>query len=774
MSGEAAVELLKRVFAVCAFLSLGVCSAHAVEPADQLQFADGLFARGLYDLAVREYRALADTPDAPGADAASYRIGEARRLQGQLDAAIEAYRATRQKFPQSVYALRANFRLAEGAINAGNPEEAFALLSDLSTAKDLPDDVTASTLYYLGYAAHQLGKDKDAAAAYRQLIKTTPDNAYAYLGRIELAASLIATNGKQAEIVKLLEEAANQGALPTAAQQALRLLGDYTYRNKDYAASADAYARLFSQSADDSAPNSARLPAAWAFLKANRFAEALEQVRHAPSGNEAAWLYLDANAQRLTDKKKEARAAYEQLLKKYANAPEADPAAYELALLLFQEGDFSNAYARASAAKSNGEISRDLLWIRAESARETGRSDEAVQLYGEIVDAKGDADRAIAARFRAARLRQEAGAWADASERYRALVAVAPKSTLAPDALFASAVSRAQIKESEEALTDWAHLLNDYPNYASRDQALFGKAQAELALDQTEDAEETFALLLRDFPDSPVAAEAHVQYGSLLEQNQNFAEAELHYIQALRKNPDPALSRRIQFRRVGVLQRQDRPDEAVEALNQLVADGAEAEIPVQLLDWAARWNLEHSNYTATVSTATALAEQKISPGWTQIAWYLAGCAQLELNQADKAGASFKKSATMDAKTTEGLEAAWRWGEWALSKKNWADAQTAFEQSAEQAAAPESAEIRARSYFGLGRVAEGQGNWADAARQYLAVAILYDDPSLAPEALEAAARMFDKSGDAAAAAQARRELNERYPAEAAAKSAEGAQ
>lgn len=757
------MKVWKRVLAVGAWLTLVAYPVGAIDPADQLQFADGLFARGLYDLAVREYRVLADQPDAPQADAACYRIGEAHRQQNRADAAREAYRETEQRFPDSPYALRARFRLAEDAINNGAPEQAFETLKTLSESKALPDDLTAAVAYYLGYAAQQLNKNKDSAAAYRRLIKLAPDSAYACLGRVELAAALMASDGKPEEITKLLGDAANQDTVPSAAMEALRLLGDFNYRNKNYAASADAYARLFKTFPDEPVVAAARLPAAWAFLKADRPGDALAQVKLAPAGKEVAWLYLKANAQRLGSEKPAARATYEQLLSKFATAPEAETAAYELALLLFQEGDFTNAYTRAGAVKASGAIAGDLLWMRAESARQIGRSDEAVQLYDEVATANVEPERVAAARFHAARLRQESGAWADASTRYRALVSAEPTSSLAADALFASAFCRAQLKENEEALADWTRLLKDYPGFAARDQALFGKAQAELALGRTKEAGATFAELLKDFPNSPSAAEAHLQYGSLLEQEKNFSAAEFHYLQALRKNPDPALARRIQFRRVGVLQRQDRSGEAVETLNALVADGAAAEIPVQLLDWAARWNLEHSNYTAAVSAATALADQKISPGWTQIAWYLAGRAQLELGQSDQAGESFKKSAKSGATTAEGLEAAWRWGEQALAKKNWRDAQAAFEQAAEQAAAPESAEIRARSYFGLGRVAEGQGNWADAARQYLAVAILYDDPSLTPAALESAARMFEKNGDAATAEKTRRELAERYPA-----------
>lgn len=752
----------RRMRFACWLLPFFALSTFAIDPADQLQFADGLFARGLYDLAVREYRVLVDATNAVQADAASYRIGEARRLQGQPDTARAAYEETERRFPYSPYALRARFRLAEDAINSGRLKEGLDSLQELSVHKDLPTDLKASTLYYLGYTARRLKQDKKAEEAYKQLLEAAPDTSYAYLSRVDLASLRIAAGAKPAEINKLLEDAAKQKDVPRAAIEALLLLGDYSYRAKDFAESAEAYARLLERFPDDPAIASARLSAAWAFLKANRRDEALQQIQHAPAGNEASWLYLEANAKRLIGRTDEARAAYESLLNVFSSAPESGPAAYELALLLFQQRDFANAYARARQAPLTDELRGDLLWLRAETARETGHADEAVQLYDEVAAAKVDIERATAARFQAARLRQEAGAWADASTRYRALVDAAPKQQLAADALFASAFCRLQLKDNEEALSDWTRLIETYPGYSALDQVWFGRAQAELALERTKEAAASFESLLKGYSNSSLAPEAHLLYGSLLERQENFAAAEFHFAQALRKNSDPALARRIQFRQLAVLQRQGRSDEAAETLNQLVAGGASADIPVQLLDWAARWNLDRSNYTASVAAANALAAQQVSPGWTQIGWYLAGRAQLGMGRPDDAGASFKKAAQTGATTAEGLESAWRWGEWAVENRNWADAQQAFEQAAEQAASPDAAEIRAKSYFGLGRVAEGQERWADAARQYLAVAVLYDDPKLTPDALDAAARMFEKAGDANAAAQARRELGERYP------------
>jgi len=761
------VNVGKRAIVAIGLMLFSVGSARAVEPADQLQFADGLFARGLYDLAVQEYRALADSTDAAQADLATYRIGEALREQGRDAAARAAYEETVRRFPDTPAAIRARFRLAEAAANSGQFEEAQQAFRALADRSDLPGDLTAPAAYYLGYTAHRLQRDQDAEAAYARLLKVAPNSAYAYLGAVDLAVLRIAARAKTADIESLLKIASAQTNVPRAAIEALTLLGDYAYRQKNYVQSADAYGKLFERFPKDPAVSIARLSAAWAYLKAGRVEEALRQVPHAQAGSEAAWLYLEANAKRLSGKASDAQATYEALLKSYAAAPEAGPAAYELTLLLFQQRDYSNAYIRAQQASLTDETRGDLLWLRAETARETGRTEEAIEGYDQIVGAASgvDAERVIAARFQAARLKQNADAWADASARYRVLVEHAPQSPLAADALFASAFCQTQLKDHKQALADWAKLIREYPDYSARDQALFGKAQSELALEQTAAAETSLNALLKDFPSSATAPEAHLLYGNLLEQKENYQAAEFHYAQALRKQQSPELARRIQFRQLAVLQRQGRSDEAAATLNALLSAGAAGDVPVQLLDWAARWNLSHSNFPAAVTAAQMLASQRVSPAWMQIGHYLAGRAFLEQSLADQAGAAFKSAAGAGVTTEEGLESAWRWGEWAVSKGKWADAETAFQLAAEKASAPEAAEIRAKSYYGLGRVAEGQGRWADAARQYLAVAVLYENPVLTPDALDAASRMFEKAGDAKSAAQTRRELAERFPDDA---------
>jgi TolA-binding protein len=747
---------MKRVacLAVC-----GALASYAVEPVDQLQFADGLLSRGLVDLAVREYRAVADNPESPDAAIALYRIGEAQRRQGRLDDAREAYLETISRFPNSQHAIRARFRLAEFDAQAGRYAEAEAGFQELVNRAELPDDLRAASLYYLGFAERRNGRANDAEATFRQLLKRDPDAPHADLARVELASLLIAAGAQSEEIRDWLERAAAQDRAPRAAAEALLTLADFHAQRGEFADAADAYARFFSRFADAPEVPRARLPAAWAYLRAWRPHEALALVEQQSDSPE--WLYLRANAARFAGLTNEARIAYEMLVDRHRDARETAPAAYELASLLFQAGDFSNAYSRAMSAPLEPAYADDLRWIRAESAREIGRNEEALAAYDELARSATNRERVMAARFQAARLKQAAGDWADAAARYRSLAREAPEHRIAPDALFAAALCEAQRGAHDAAIHDWTLLLSAHPQYAAADQALFGKAQAERALERLDDAALTLHDFLTRYPHSSLAPEAHVLYGSLLERREQFEAADFQYQQALRKRPAPDLARRAHFRRLAVLQRLGRSEEASLAVNALIEHGAADDLPAQLLEWAARWNLERTNHLSALAAARALADRPPSSGWAQVAWYLIGRAHLALKQEDEAGAAFRRAAQMDAVTPEGLESAWRWGEWALARAAWDEAQQAFERAAARASAPEHAEIRARSYLGLGRVAEARERWTDAARQYMAVAILYDHPEVTPEALRSAARMFERSGQIEAAAQARAELAQRY-------------
>jgi tetratricopeptide (TPR) repeat protein len=91
-------------------------------------------------------------------------------------------------------------------------------------------------------------------------------------------------------------------------------------------------------------------------------------------------------------------------------------------------------------------------------------------------------------------------------------------------------------------------------------------------------------------------------------------------------------------------------------------------------------------------------------------------------------------------------------------------------AAYQAAADaNSGEAAARAQFRLAELHEQEGEWDQAARSFMRVAILFLHPELSPEALLRASRAYEKMGNVEQAQRAREELLKDFPDSPQAKS-----
>ena len=100
--------------------------------------------------------------------------------------------------------------------------------------------------------------------------------------------------------------------------------------------------------------------------------------------------------------------------------------------------------------------------------------------------------------------------------------------------------------------------------------------------------------------------------------------------------------------------------------------------------------------------------------------------------------------------------------WALAAGDPAGARREFEEAAKLSAADEFLAVRAGAYAGLGRAFKAQGDHEGAARHFLSVGILFDDPTLVPECLYEAAMALQKAGKSEDSARVLQELAQRYP------------
>ncbi|HOW96329.1 MAG TPA: tetratricopeptide repeat protein [Kiritimatiellia bacterium] len=735
-------------------------------PSDRMEFADGLYVRGMYDLAVKEYLlVIRDEPPGVAIDAALFRAGECHRQLGRREMAERYYKRILTDFPQSPHRFLAEFRRAELFVTAGQYLDGANLLRALLDAGP-PDDVAASAAYFLGTSLDKLGQAGEAEQHLQTVIDRHPKSPF-YGYACQALADLGQRTGKPAaEVRDLYRRAAEQPATPRAGAEALFQWAEHAFKAGDFEESAKAYEQLLEKYPGDRRVPEARLQIAWAFLQSGKNAAALKLAEERLAAGEEAgredWLYIKANALRQLQRTDLALAAYDELMMQFPSGPRRPAAAYEKALIAFRRGQHEKVVEQLAGLAPSAAVEEDRGWLLAESYAALNRSAEALEQFQALAEKFPESDRAAQALYRQAELQQAAEDFAAAAEACRKIAEKYSRDPLVPDALFTAGYCHARLDRHDEALRDWTALLEKHPDYRQSDVALYQVAVAQIRLGKESDARRTLERLLKDYSKTERAVDALVALSILHEQAGKLDKAEEAVRDALARKPAEAELPRLKYRLATLLQKQGREDESAALLQALLDTPIRRDMPPAMLEWLADLQLRHEAPADALKAAQALADQAGTPEWKQIGWYWVGRSREAAGEQDRALEAYARALDQEARTLEAAESALRLGDLRLATGDAALAETAYQAAAERATEPEAMSLRARSYFGLGRAAAARENWEDAARFYMSVAVLYDDPELAPRSLHEAAAAFDRLGRGEDRQKAVDELTARYP------------
>jgi TolA-binding protein len=747
------------------FLS-GTLSLSAFDPADQLQFANGLYVRGLYDLALDEYlRISREAETFEYLDQVLYRIGECHRRLDNPQAAERFYVRVLREYPEGAYSFRAAFRRAEVLSSMGRYLDALNLFRALLEREDPTGELVAPALYYRGDAARRLLFRDEAVEAFQRVRSEFPDSPFAAYAALDLATMFREDPEQADQVLSLYASVSDNPATDDVGAEALFQQGEWHFRLADYEASAAAYDLLLDRYPEARRTGEARLPAAWAWYHIGRHSEAAALARTVLAGpapaQEAEWLYLLANCQRQLLRAEDAQATYARLIESYPEHQWARIAAYETALLAFRRDQFDEAIEAAQQIQPDADLRQDLFWLLAESYAAVGRDDEAVQHYRMVLDADPEGPHAPRAMYRLGRVLQNRRDYAQAARTYRELATRFDEDPFAPEAWLAAGFCMVMSDRIDEAIEDWRRLVEQYPDAPLAAEARYQTALAHMQQNRNAEARTAFADFLQHHPASAFAADAHFRMGMLWQDAGDAEAAEQAFRQALAAAPEAELAARVQYRLALNLHGQGKSAEAADLL-QSVLLSADAAPPPALLEWLAVYRLEEGAYEQALAAALVLQEQADTAAWRQMAWALIGRSRLGLGQSDEALQALTNGLEEPAHTREGAEAAALIGRIHLEAGRPEEAVPYLEQAIERSADDALADVRARSFFALGEAFETLADHRRAARYYLAVAVLFDDAEWVPQALHRGARMLELSGRTEEQQRTLTELQTRFP------------
>ena len=742
-----------------------------IEAGDRKLFADGLLSRGLFSLALPEYRALAERKPPPRElDVVLYRLGECQRHLKQNAEAEVSYRRLAAEVPASPLRDRAVLRRGLIILEMGRPAIAAELLESLLPSQTNAEIQVAAT-YHAGEAQELAGQTNAAIAHYRALRRQAPQHAFAAYAGLRLA-SLLAQRHEPAaasEAAALYDALAAKPLNARIGAEALFQGASLAYNGGGHETSARLYRQLAERYPDDPRTAEAARFAAWAHYRIGRFADARDYAARAlaaaglPPAERAEWLYIQANCQRQTERHAEAVKSYDALLAAAPDSTFAPAARYERLLALFKEGAYAQVLKDADGfTHPPADLKPELLWLQAEAAEALKDGARAIQFYRLLLGERPDSPLAADATYRLAYQLQQQQAWAESSRVYLDLAARWPTNALAPQALFASGLCLAQAGQSDGALRDWHLLLTRFPKHETVPDALFQKAMEEIKLGHDGEAAVTLDQLLREHPGFARLDEARFWRAQQAYAAREMGEAERLLRACLAGHPPVAVGREASFLLGLVLQASGRDGEAAALFQPLIEAPVGEKFTVDRLNWLAEFQHARKAFPESEAAARAMAARAPSAEWKQAAATLLGRALQAQDRRDAAIDAYQQALDSGARTRYGAEAALRRGELLLTARRTEEAEAQLRDAAARASTPELQDFRAYAYAALGRAAEARGDREAAVRYHMSVAILFDDPQMVPAALDRAAALLDELGRKDESRATIAELLQRYP------------
>lgn len=725
--------------------------------AQDLERANSVYSRKMYDYAVMEYeKFLVANPSGTGRDQALFRLGESHRLLGNEASARAAYEKLLMEYREGEFVGAGAFRLGE-YLYADKLWD--AALTQFQTASQLASsaEVRLSALYQQARCLEKLKRGPEAIAKYREVAAEQKDNPYQNYARLSLA-ELAASTGQKKEALEEFGKLAKEDG-PTALRAEASVKAAALAAELGDSKQASAY---FDQALALPDLGDWKVVAALGAMRTNYSLENYAKVTQIVDkygdelDNDAqaeAWL-LSANSYRQQGNARAAKTLYDRLIARYPDAAQTQSARFQQLVSLYQMDDpgliaaVDEFLKRSDQPKERAQA--ELL--KAEALFKKQNYTEAGPIYARIQATDLDEDIKGKALMKLGWCQTKTNQFGPAADSYSAYLQKFPKGASALSALVQRGLARQELKNYSGALADFELLITEHRDAKERELALQQKA---LILGQQQDYKgmiATFEQLLKEYPKTTAAGQAHFWIGWAQYENKDY-KAAIASLEEARKTDPAQYGERAGLRIILChYYLQDRA-----ALTKALAANKNIEIPAEVSRWLGRKCFEEGDYAGAVRyLSPVVSSGKTADPDAQIE--LAE-AQIQVGKASDAAphvAEFLKTAREPYTRARGLLAQARV---ALAARQFDEATKINEDAMMlQPEGPLNAESRMVS----ASILAAQGKYEDAAKGYLTIAVLYNDPAITPRALEKAAEAYREAGNSFEAAKAQKELQDRFP------------
>jgi TolA-binding protein len=739
----------------------------------QLEYANALYARKLYDLAAPEYEKYLDSyPDAPGRASALFFLGESYKSLNRTTSARKTFERVLDNYGDSEFGGPAAYVLAEGAFTEKNYGAALPLFHKAG-AKSKEAAIALSARYFEARCLETLDRKDDAAGIYLQVIDAKNPNPYREDSRLA-AAAIFVSRGKKADALKQYEALASDAQKPALRTEAAVRGGMIALdliqndKGKIDKSMVDKATTLLQKGRASSGADKFRAIAQVGLRRlqyqtgqyASLLAEYRKELPTLPQAGQAEVMLLAANSQRQLGHTEEAETLYHDVTEKFPDREEAKEAAYQRLINLYN-ADPSAALKQVDeylATSPTPERADQAKLLKAEALYKQQIYADAAPIYSDLRASSLPPKLRAESAYKLALCNMQLKNVSGSVEAFTYFLQTFPDNPQTPAILAQRAQVYQQDKNYFAALSDLNDLLRKYPNAHEREGALQLKA---LILGQQEDPKgmaQTFRQLLKEFPKSSVAAQAQYYIGKAAFDTKDYKGA-LPALETSRQlNKDQYYSQASLRIILCYFYLKDRV-KLTNEVDEFMTASPDTSVPAEVLQWLGLEYYNEKNYAVAEKYLTALGKIDSPANAKPDFWFYLGDAaskQKDFAQAEQAFAKYLETATDPAGKAKVLLAL---GAAKIGAHKPDDAEKIAAQI--MVLQPEG-RVNAEARLLAGDVQLERGKFDEAGKAFMGVALLYDDPAITPRALEKAALAYRQAGKGEEADKANRELHQRYP------------
>ena len=735
----------------------------------QLEYANALFTRKMYDLAIPEYQKyLDDNPGASGRANAYFSLGECYRNLNKLGTARTNFQRVLNDYGESDFAGPAAYALAEMAFTQKNYADALPLFHR-SASKSKEATVALSAHYFEARCLEALDHKDEACDIYQQVAEAKNPNPYREDAR-ETAGRIALARGRKADALRQYEALSNETqkgplkleATVRAGLIALDLLQSGGKIDKGMADKAMALLQRGRALSDSGRWRSlAQIGILRLQYQTGQYAQLLSDYKKLQLSDETRpeAMLIAANTQRQLGHATEAEALYAEIVQKFSGREEAKEAAFERLLNIYNSDPSAlpPEVDQFLATNPPAERADQAKFFKAEALYKQQNYPRAAPIFAELrasqLAPKLRAEAAYQLGFCYLQMKDVAGI----VDAFGYFVQAFPDNALAPSAFAHRAETYEEDKNYDAALSDWNTVITKYPQAREREEALQHKALVLGQMQNPKAMSDTFRQLLKEFPKSAAAPMANYYIGKTAFEAKDYktALATLNTARQLDKDRYYVLATiRIISCYFGL---HDRAAVTKE-VDSFLASNAQGTIPAEILEWLGMAYYNDKNYAAAEKYLGVLGKIDNPPVKPDFWFYLGDAAarQQRFDEAENALGKYLQVATDAAGKAKVLL---KLGDVKIAAHKPDEAQKIAEQiMVLQPEGRTNAEARLLS----GDVQLERGNFDEASKAFMGVALLYDDPAITPRALKKAATAYQRAGNTAEADKVVKQLREKYP------------